>query len=684
MAAVQRLRSECVEAKEALSADTEVSIPVLLPNTSTEVRLTRAEFEAMIRPPLGDSLTAMRRALRSAGVDASGLTAVLLAGGSSRIPLVSQLVSAELGRPVAVDAHPKHGVALGAAQAAAAAATAAPVAAAPIPPPPPPTVVAPVVAAAALVDPPALARLEALDSDPPTSPCRRRRRGDGYEPEDEDEGGRRSRVIPIVAGAIVAAAVIAGAILLLTRDDGDEVDSAGTVTTGATVTTVAAVAPPTDPPAEVTEAPVTAAPPTEETTPATEPPPPPVCPPDDPRVCIELTGIAVTGDSIIVDWTPVNFEPAVDDLHAHFFWSTTRAEEAGTNAADFGAVPGVWELTDERPFVSEDVLLAVATSRRSLRRLRDTRHRGTRRGRPRRLPLPAAARLMLRLRPLRLDDEAEFAAAHRAMEADDFEFGLGYSPGAPWAEYVERVAKQRCGIDLGPGLVPATFLVADVGGQIVGRTSIRHELNEYLTRVGGHIGYGVLAAHRRRGYATEILRQSLVIARAVGVERALVTCDEGNIGSAPSDRAVRRRVRIVRRHRRRHAAEAALLDRLRMLRRAIVVPVLPEVGALVNEIRERFDPVMAARIDPHITLVHEVWITTGPTSSSRQSRPELRSRCSSPAPSCGGRRATASSSMSMIPTACSARCTRRCATSRHPAGHVSSTARTSRSSTAVR
>ena len=139
---------------------------------------------------------------------------------------------------------------------------------------------------------------------------------------------------------------------------------------------------------------------------------------------------------------------------------------------------------------------------------------------------------MLRLRPLRLDDEVEFAAAHRAMEADDFEFGLGYSPGAPWAKYVERVAKQRCGIGLGPGMVPATFLVADVGGQIVGRTSIRHELNEHLTRVGGHIGYGVLAAHRRRGYATEILRQSLVIARAVGVERALVTCDEGNIGSA--------------------------------------------------------------------------------------------------------------------------------------------------------
>jgi predicted acetyltransferase len=62
--------------------------------------------------------------------------------------------------------------------------------------------------------------------------------------------------------------------------------------------------------------------------------------------------------------------------------------------------------------------------------------------------------------------------------------------------------------------VPATFLVADVDGAIVGRVSIRHELNDHLTHFGGHIGYGVRPAHRRRGYATEILRQSLVIARA--------------------------------------------------------------------------------------------------------------------------------------------------------------------------
>ena len=121
-AAVARLRQECVDAKEALSSDSDVSIPVLLPNLQTEVRLTRGEYEQMIRPALADTITAMNRALRSAGVTADDVTAVLLVGGSSRTPLVAELVSSVLGRPVAVDAHPKHGVALGAAITAAQAA----------------------------------------------------------------------------------------------------------------------------------------------------------------------------------------------------------------------------------------------------------------------------------------------------------------------------------------------------------------------------------------------------------------------------------------------------------------------------------------------------------------------------------------------------------------------------------
>ena len=115
MSGVARLREDCVGAKVALSSDTDATIPVLLPNLQTEVRITRSEFESLIRPSLSDSIAAMHRALESAGITAEDVGKVLLVGGSSRIPLIGQLVSSELGRPVAVDADPKHSIALGAA-----------------------------------------------------------------------------------------------------------------------------------------------------------------------------------------------------------------------------------------------------------------------------------------------------------------------------------------------------------------------------------------------------------------------------------------------------------------------------------------------------------------------------------------------------------------------------------------
>ncbi|MCA1675088.1 MAG: Hsp70 family protein, partial [Actinobacteria bacterium] len=113
MAAMARLRRDCTEAKEALSSDTEVIIPVMLPDARTQVRLVRAEFEAMIRPAVEDSIESLRRAMRSAAVEPGDLDAILLVGGSSRVPLVSQLVSADLGRAASIDADPKTTIAAG-------------------------------------------------------------------------------------------------------------------------------------------------------------------------------------------------------------------------------------------------------------------------------------------------------------------------------------------------------------------------------------------------------------------------------------------------------------------------------------------------------------------------------------------------------------------------------------------
>lgn len=133
------------------------------------------------------------------------------------------------------------------------------------------------------------------------------------------------------------------------------------------------------------------------------------------------------------------------------------------------------------------------------------------------------------LRRLRPDDEPVARELHEQFRADDFSFLVH---DGTWDEVLAQIARESAGRNLSPGRVRADFFVAEVDGEIVGRSSIRYALTPFLLAAGGHIGYVVAPAFRRRGYAGEILRQSLARVTAAGVERALLVCTDGNIGSA--------------------------------------------------------------------------------------------------------------------------------------------------------
>ncbi len=83
-----------------------------------------------------------------------------------------------------------------------------------------------------------------------------------------------------------------------------------------------------------------------------------------------------------------------------------------------------------------------------------------------------------------------------------------------------------------PGFVIADTYFAVVDGRIVGTIQVRHSLTENLLQSGGHIGYGVRPTERRKGYATQMLTLALQRCRELGIEKALITCDEDNTGSA--------------------------------------------------------------------------------------------------------------------------------------------------------
>jgi predicted acetyltransferase len=110
---------------------------------------------------------------------------------------------------------------------------------------------------------------------------------------------------------------------------------------------------------------------------------------------------------------------------------------------------------------------------------------------------------------------------------DDVETPDGF---ATWVARLQREADPA--VPPAEGRVQVTYWWILDGDTLVGAIALRHQLNDFLLRAAGHVGYGIRPSARGRGLATWALGQVLSTAAALGLDRVLICCDDDNVASA--------------------------------------------------------------------------------------------------------------------------------------------------------
>lgn len=98
----------------------------------------------------------------------------------------------------------------------------------------------------------------------------------------------------------------------------------------------------------------------------------------------------------------------------------------------------------------------------------------------------------------------------------------------PIEQVVSALDDQSAGRDLPAGWVPCTTLFWETDTGFAGVLNIRHHLTPALRKTGGHIGYSIAPSYRGRRLARPMLAAGLAACRALGIERAMLTCNASN------------------------------------------------------------------------------------------------------------------------------------------------------------
>jgi molecular chaperone DnaK len=118
--ALQRLKDACERAKIDLSTlpETEINLPFIYQKEGVpyhlSTRITRSQFENLIRDLVESTIPPMEEALKDAGLKPADLDEILFVGGSSRVPLVSEVIKKKFGKEPNRTVHPDEAVGLGA------------------------------------------------------------------------------------------------------------------------------------------------------------------------------------------------------------------------------------------------------------------------------------------------------------------------------------------------------------------------------------------------------------------------------------------------------------------------------------------------------------------------------------------------------------------------------------------